>query len=136
MRLVGLSDARKVGAAFFCTVLTGGCAVGPSTAVGQEYIVIIKTDAKNPKNNEIWVGADCTTFKITESTKEQPTSQASQLCVFSRKECEPGKCDFDKDKNSKSEPPFPVTLGVTGYNPTCFWVWDPYRYKYIYICRP
>jgi hypothetical protein len=128
MRLVRCFDAKKVGATFVSALLGGSCAVGPSTAVAQEFTVVIARDVKNPKDNYIWVVSDCTKGKSLNLKADTQTIE----CTLTRQECEPGNCKFEY--KSDDQPPYPVTIGISSHNPTCGWVWDPYRYKYIYKC--
>lgn len=125
MRLVAFFDARKVGATFVCALLAGSCAVGPGTAVAQEFTVVVSRNVNNPKDAYVWVVSSCKSFTLKAAKQEIQ-------CTLERLECDPGKCPFEYKSND--QPPFPVTIGISTTNPTCGWVWDPYRYKYIYRC--
>ncbi len=127
MRLVTLFDGPKFRATLAGILLAGGCTLGAGTPVAQEFTVVVSRNVNNPKDAYVWVVSSCKSFTLKAAKQEIQ-------CTLERLECDPGKCPFEYKSTEANQPPFPVTIGISTTNPTCGWVWDPYRYKYIYRC--
>jgi hypothetical protein len=124
MRLCNVWDRLRPMTRYFCALLTV-CAVLPANVAAQEIAFVVVRYGQNYQDYELFTLTNC----------KQPFALAKAgaqvACTLQRNECEPGKCKFDV--KSTDYPPLALTFGVSSFNPTCGWVWDPRRQKYIYV---
>lgn len=109
---------------FAIVIAAAICAIAPLSAMAQDFTVVVTRSAKNPKETYVWT-ANCAGLNVK-------SSKQVLSCTLERQECSPGKCPFET--NSTDQAPWPVVIGISSYNPTCGWVWDPFAYRYVYRC--
>jgi hypothetical protein len=105
--------------------LIGACTLPTTVEAQDEFGFLVIRSAKDPYAYYIW-SADCAKINLTDSREQR------LQCTLQRNECKPGTCKFDS--RSDDQPPLPLVFGISSYNPTCGWVWDPYRR--VYVARP
>jgi hypothetical protein len=101
------------------------CAMLPASATAQDYVTfVVVRSLKDYKDYEVF-SAECVDFNVKETTKPQKAT-----CIMKVNACPPGNCKFDV--KSTDLPPLSLTFGISAYNPTCGWVWDWVRQRYIF----
>lgn len=107
-------------------VLISFLALLPSAcAQGQEATFLVHR-SKDPKQTQIWI-ASCPNINLTAEREQKLT------CTFARNKCKQGECKFTTTP-SINEAPVPLVFGISRFNPTCVWVFDPMRFEYTAYC--
>lgn len=122
-----MSTARsssKLSSIALIAVLAAACML-PASAQAQQTAIVIIRSLTNPADYNVWF-ADCPAFNLNSGDPKGAACklQAQQICK--------GGCSFASD--SDDQPPLSLTFGISKYNPTCGWVWDPARRQYVYRC--
>ena len=123
-------------------LLTAACVTLPSGATAEEVTFIVHSvkDAKAQygSTTTIWT-ANCGKELDVKLAKQQVA------CTLEQNTCEPctsGDVKYCRSQpkvcqfvlQSTDQPPTALTFGISTHNPTCYWAWDPYAWRYIYRC--
>lgn len=107
----------------FAALLVG--AWTSASAQAQEFVFVVARSATDPNAYWIW-SAECKNLNVKASKQDKV------VCDLTLPQCKPGACKFETRSDDK--PPLPLVFGISSYNPTCGWVWDPYKKAYVYRC--